>query len=291
MSLSKRHHYLPEVYLKGFTGEDGKLSVYDIQKKALRKGRYSPKQVYYEWNRNTLEINHLRTDFLEGLYKNIDQTVTPVLKKIQGSLLSADLNPYDYLNLIFFQGVTYWRIPSTDDEIVNHVRTASKNDLFIKFFDTITNEEVPDEIYHRLISEKAFIESYRIPKAIFDYLRSNKEFLLDTWKITYSKGPPSLHLIGDNPILTLVDSVNNIYETESIFPISSSKSLWHLYSGFPKLIPPEATVTIDQLIFLQSERYVCGPNPEYLKAVADLCQKPYNDNMINYLKHEIFNKL
>lgn len=32
MSISKRHHYIPEFFIKGFAGEDHKVSVYDIEK-------------------------------------------------------------------------------------------------------------------------------------------------------------------------------------------------------------------------------------------------------------------
>jgi len=291
MNLSQRHHYLPEVYLKGFTGEDGKLSVYDIKKKELKKGKYSPKQVFYEWNRNTFHAIDLETDFLENLYRDIDQRITPVLKKLQTSFENPDLTPYDYFNLIFFLGVTYWRIPAIDDEIERHVKTANRKELFIQLITAETNEEVSDEIFDRLRNDKAFIESYRIPKAIFDYLKSNKNHLLEKWKITYSDKEPSLHLIGDNPILTLNDQFDNILDTETIFPISSSKFLWHLNSEYPKIFSPETTVTIDQLIFLQSERYVCGPNGEYLNAIAKLCDGPYNDNIIKYLKYQVFGKI
>ena len=291
MGLSKRHHYLPEVYLKGFTADDGKLSIYDIRRKSLRKGRFSPKQVFYEWNRNTLEIHNLKTDFLEGLYKNIDQAVTPTLKKIQKCSNNETLTPYDYFYLILFQGVTYWRIPSTDIAIVKHIKTASRQDLIVKVFDSVSDEEVSDEMFKQLTNEEAFIESYRIPKAISDYLRSNKKDLVNSWKISYSESSPYLHLIGDNPILTLEDDFDNILDTESIFPLSNGKLLWHLSSGFPSVISPEITVSIDQLIFLQSERYVCGPNPEYLKFVASMCNKPYSKEIINYFKQEVFHKL
>jgi len=77
MNLSQRHHYLPEVYLKGFTGNDGQLAVYDIRKKELKKGRFSPKQVFFEWNRNTFEIHSEKTDFLEISYRNIRMLLQP----------------------------------------------------------------------------------------------------------------------------------------------------------------------------------------------------------------------
>jgi len=292
MGLSQRHHYLPEVYLKGFTGDDGKLSVYDVQKKELRHGRFSPKQIFYEWDRNTFIVNGSKTDFLEEIYKDIDQKVTPVLKKIQGYSSDQDLYPIDYFNLIFFLGVTYWRIPSTDKAIIDFVKTSERKDLFLKIFDTTSENEVPKDVFNKIVNDVAFIESYRIPKVIIDYLRSNSIRLLENWKTTYSESPPYLHLVGDNPILTFNDIFDNIFETETIFPISSSKYLWHMNGEFPKLIPPELTMTIDQLIFLQSEKYVCGPNPEYLSAIVDLSnKKDYNENIIKYLKHQVFHKI
>jgi len=291
MIQSQRHHYLPEVYLKGFTGDDGKLAVYDIRKRELKKGRFSPKQVFYEWNRNTLEVNSDKTDFLELLYRNIDQNITPVLKKLQSTWSDVELNSYEILSLIYFQGMTYWRVPSTDLDIINYVKTTDKRDLFIKIINTITNEEANNEIYDRVLNEQIFIESYRIPKAIADFLKATNKNILGKWKITYPSKPSKLHLIGDNPILTLEDDFDNILDTESIFPLSSSKTLWHLNLKFPEIISAENTVTVDQLIFLQSERYVCGPNSDYLKAIANMCEnQPCNDKIIKGLKLKVFGK-
>lgn len=292
MNLSQRHHYLPEVYLKGFTDSDGKLAVYDIRNKELKKVRFSPKQVFFEWNRNTFEINSEKTDFLELSYRNIDQNVAPTLKKLQRTSSDVELSTYDIINLIFFQGMTYWRVPSTDLEIINHVKTTDKKELFIKLINPLTNEEANDEIYNRLLKEQLFIESFRIPKAIGDFLKATNKYVLENWKITYPSRHSKLHLIGDNPILTLEDDFDNILETESIFPLSSSKNLWHLNSVFPESISPETTVMIDKMIFLQSERYVCGPDANYLKTIAEMCDNQLlNDNIIKCLKLKIFGKI
>lgn len=292
MNLSQRHHYLPEVYLKGFTDQDGKLAVYDIRKKELRKERFSPKQVFFEWYRNTFELNSEKTDFLELSYRNIDQNVAPTLKKLQSTSSDVELSSYEILNLIFFQAMTYWRVPSTDLEIINHVRTAERKDIFIKIINTVTDEEADDEMYNRIINEQSFIESYRIPKAIGDFLKATKKYILPNWKVTYPSRPSKLHLIGNNPILTLEDNFENILDTDSIFPLSSSKMLWHLNSGFPPMLSPENSVIVDQLIFLQSEKYVCGPDSNYLNAIAEMCERhPCNDKIIKCLKLKIFGKL
>jgi hypothetical protein len=147
-------------------------------------------------------------------------------------------------------------------------------------------------MYKRLLSEQLFVESYRIPKAIGDFLKATNKYVLENWKITYPSRHSKLHLIGDNPILTLEDDFDNILETESIFPLSSSKNLWHLNSVFPKIVSPETTVMIDNLIFLQSERYVCGPDPNYLKTIAEMSDsQPLNDKIIKCLKLKIFGKI
>jgi hypothetical protein len=290
MKLSQRHHYLPEVYIKGFTGQDGKLAVYDKQKGELKKGRFSPKQVFYEWNRNTFERENEKTDFLEDIYGKIDQNVSSVLKKVQSTTSDVEIEPLDLINLIFFQGVTYWRVPATDKEIADVVTSTERRDLYIKIINSSNNTKLTDLTYDRIIKDPAFIESYRIPKTIGDYLKSSDPGFLDNWRITYPSRPFQLHIIGDNPILTHEDKFENIFSAESIFPISNSKLLWHIKSKMPQSISAETTITIDQLIFLQSERYVCGPDEKYLMSIANLCKDRYNDRIIKYLKNQIFMK-
>lgn len=44
--ITKRHHYLPEFYIKGFLNSNGKVFVYDKHKKAFNPNEQSPKQFF-----------------------------------------------------------------------------------------------------------------------------------------------------------------------------------------------------------------------------------------------------
>ena len=82
MSISKRHHYIPEFFIKGFAGEDRLLSVYNKQTAKLEPKRRSPKQIFFEWNRNTFSLNGEDSDFVEKLYQNREDKFSKTYKKI-----------------------------------------------------------------------------------------------------------------------------------------------------------------------------------------------------------------
>ncbi len=47
LNITKRHHYIPEFFIEGFVGEDGKLAVFNKETGKLDKLRKSPKQVFF----------------------------------------------------------------------------------------------------------------------------------------------------------------------------------------------------------------------------------------------------
>ena len=53
MSISKRHHYIPQFLIKRFADTDKMLYLYDKEKSAFAKEKRSPKSVFFEMNRNT----------------------------------------------------------------------------------------------------------------------------------------------------------------------------------------------------------------------------------------------
>jgi hypothetical protein len=57
MSVTKRHHYIPEFFIKDYVGDDKMVSVYNKITGKLDNLIKSPKQVFFEWNRNTFKIN------------------------------------------------------------------------------------------------------------------------------------------------------------------------------------------------------------------------------------------
>lgn len=287
MPLSSRHHYIPEFFIKGFTGIDGKVTVFDVQKGEILSARKSAKQIFYEWNRNLFEVHGLDTDFVENLYSKSDNDFATLFNTIKAQKI-PQLDVLQKFKLILFVGQTYWRIPKTDENIQNFIQNSTKDDLYIKIYNRTSKKEAPDEIYDWMFNHKAFIGAYRGLKPLFDWAKGNMVEEFDFWNIYYAGNSNELHLLGDNPFILKNDNVDNIYTTELIFPLTKGKKLVHIKGTKPQSLPREHSVRIDVLTCLQSQKYVCGPDESYLKAVVLLAEKYNSNEGINLLKREIF---
>jgi len=68
---SKKHHYLPRHYLKGFTNSENRFFVYDKERENIFVS--SPDAAFFENNLNTVTFpNGDSSDFLEDMYTEIE---------------------------------------------------------------------------------------------------------------------------------------------------------------------------------------------------------------------------
>lgn len=297
MSISRKHHYLPKFYLKGFTGNDGKLAVFDLQEKRLLSKRLTPKQVFFEFDRNTFERDGIEDDFVEKLYGILENQIAPVFKEmIRGQKNYSAVSTKDMFNIILFAGSLYWRIPTTDEIIKDVVSSSSPDELECKIIDKETGEEMPLSFHEEFFRKDMFIGAYRMVKPLIDYMKFNIEDI-NEWLIFYStlndKGESKeMHLIGDNPIVFKKNSVINIFDQELIMPLSSGKTLYRTKGKKIELVEPGPRIDVDRLMFLQSEKYVCGPDGDHLKSIAEQAYM-YKDiplhSAIEFLKNRAFN--
>jgi len=288
MTLSQRHHYIPEFLIKGFTGKDNKIAVYNKIDDKLEPIRKSPKQVFFEWNRNTFNINGEDTDFVEGLYQLVENQFAPIYNRIIGHTDSLKYSVQEIYHLIFFIGFIHWRVPDRDKEMSEFVKNATNKDLFFTVRNKKTNQEASQELYNRILNEPAFIEGSKIIMAIRDYLSTDLETKLNNWKIYYASGDVQLHLLGDNPVILREQNESNVLQTELIFPLSKGVTVFHTNGKAIKELSPEQVLKIDILTFLQSNKFVCGQNGDYLYTIAQLAKTYQNEKQIEILKEEVF---
>lgn len=288
MELSKRHHYIPEFLIKGFVGKDGKVSVYDIKNKRLQSRRKSPKQVFFEWNRNTFEVHGEKTDFVEGLYQFGENQFAPVYQNIVKQKGPVDIAEKDIFHLIYFIGSLYWRVPSNDEKSAKIIKNSTNQDLLFRI-QKEDGEEASQELYDRIMNEPAFVESSKIILAIRDFLKTDIVSNFENWKLYYADGDVELHVLGDNPVIRRNSESANPYESELIFRLSKGKTVYYTNGKKIKRLSPEHAVSVDVLIFLQSEKMVCGPNGDYLNHIALLADQYRSEDKMTALKNEIFN--
>jgi len=125
-------------------------------------------------------------------------------------------------------------------------------------------------------------------KPIIDYLKCPPHQNIDNWNLYYAATDVHLHLIGNNPIILKSELAGNIFDTELIFPLTKGKSLYHTRGRKIKELTPEHRFNVDVLLFLQSDKYVAGPDKGYLENIAQIALSYNTDEKIASLRKEVF---
>lgn len=267
--LSRRHHYLPQFYLKGFVNEKKTFGVYDKHKKKLKHGEFSPKTHFFEDGRNTVEVNGKMDDFIESvLYQKIDNDLAPTFEKIHkanGNFLSVE-NLFQLKSFIAF---LYWRVPKNDLllEKLTQVLDFSQIGFLIK--DKATGKTITKEEEDRFRKDPAFVKmcSLVLPFSTFNIPYVDGEEHL--WKAVYTTNNP-LHLTCDYPVILADPKKFLAADQRLIMPVKSSGLLFYGKDILSRELPPEFHIHVDLAIFHQAQRYVCGPNREYLNTIANM---------------------
>src|SRR5689334_7113829 len=99
MEVSERHHYLPQFYMKGFTNDVGKLWVYDKATNSVCNEPKAPRQIFYEWKGNTIDLGNEQFDFIEKSFSETDSQVAKYFLEIRNSEIDSieDLAHVAYL--------------------------------------------------------------------------------------------------------------------------------------------------------------------------------------------------
>ncbi len=252
----------------------------------------SPKQIFFEWNRNTFRAKNELTDFVEKLYGNCENKFAPVYKRFTQNIDDREFNLTDLFHVIHYIGILHASLPVRDSEIEELIKNSKKEDFFLNIINTETGEVSvnADDSFEKFKSEPAFIQSVKIMKAIADFMKNETYLTTDNWKSYSSSGNGSFHLISDNPVILRDKDVKSIYDSELIFQLSKSTSIVHTKGKSIKAISGEDKVMTDMLIFLQSDKYVAGPDFNYLETIANLCIKKKYDKpeAVDYLKKKLF---
>lgn len=288
MNITKRHHYIPEFFIKGFVGDDKMVSIFNKETGKLDKIRKSPKQVFFEWNRNTFKINGEDNDFVEKLYQFEETQFSETYKKIIGNQDIFEFNTFEKLHLMYFISQLHWRLPSQDIEFLDHINKLNSEDSILLIRDKDSGENVSQKLFNELITNPPVSEAYKMIKSMGDFEELVKEVIIENWKL-YSVEPnlPQLNLLSDNPILIRNPKIN-ILKSELIFPLSKGKTIYHTNGKALNQIPAENRIRVDILAFLQSNKFVCGPKAEYLKDIATYAKFYDTKNKIDKLKENVF---
>ena len=277
--ISSRHHYLPKFYLNGFTNSEGNLYVYDKLKDTIGIESKSPKSVFYEWDRNTINIQgDNNSSFIEDyLYSILDSQCSKVVNHFSESEFEdIKLDDENMSSFLFFIIVLFWRVPHTDFAVNDILDRAVINSIGIDP-DILRN----DETFRKI--QRSFLINHTIDQIISSQRKlksysSIQQFTKDVF------------VIGDSPIVfrRLPNTHVNFVDSDYIIALSSRR----LYSyTLEKPIKYEMN-NVNQYnacVINQSNRYVASSNLQLLQNAVN----HYNSikqNLILYFNDAVFNK-
>jgi hypothetical protein len=79
-----------------------------------------------------------------------------------------------------------------------------------------------------------------------------------------------LHLTCDSPLIIQDQEKATTDNQKVLIPINSRSILFYGKDINPSILPVEFRLYFDLAVFHQAQRYVCGPDREYLETVANM---------------------
>jgi hypothetical protein len=282
MKLSEKHHYIPELFIKGFCSDDNKISIYYTDKNKIEKIRRSASQILFERNRNLIN----EKDNLEKIYGIQENEFSKVYKKIIANEFPTDISNYDFIQLVYFIETLHWRVPAQDSEVKNIINESSFKDLGL----ISKRNSNTDDAFDKVKKDKGFIKIANILKSIQAYSSYDLKNNMDDWHISYiPKIEQGYNLLGDNPIILENKNSENILNTNFRFNLSKDKAIYKSSNKYLRKLTPKDQLNLDLLTFLQAKKMVCCTNSDYLNDVVELARTYYNtEKKIEILRNEVF---
>lgn len=284
-SVSWRHHYIPQFYLKGFTAANGKFKIYDVVKKEFKNNgqEFSPKSHFFEPNANTLISSLGKDDSTETKFGKIDNRIAEIFQRINNSTVQENfnINEDDIAQLQHFVSVMYWRIPTNYNEIKNLIQNKELKELGLILKKTNKAKIDIAEMEQKIKEDENFFKlmKYWFPNISYPELSKCRTPL---HLMPFNEGFPSI--CSDNPVISRNPESFQVYKDNFIIPINNTKVF--IRGDRLKKINGVVKMMIDLLIYKQAKKYVCCTDESYINHLDNLYEKHFKN--INELRNLIF---
>ena len=268
---SKKHHYLPKYYLKGFTNSKNGFFVYD--KQADKIFYTSPNATFFENNLNTVILpKGNSSDFLEELYTSIENQSWNSLDSIRKSTSKTPIELLDRMHLFLFLLVLHWRLPSNIKYVENlSTKMFSENNklnfLSLKYRNGV---DAPKEIKEMLKNSPAFKKASRLIAPFAPFYQRNWSDGLHNWRFLYTGDAKNWYLVGDNPLITRgkYDHDPQKCLEKFVFPVSGKILLVNIKKPLNKAPSVEFTILFNIGVFQRAKRFIACRNKKFLEVLS-----------------------
>lgn len=284
--MKKRHHYIPEFYLRGFADEQKRFYLY--LKKEDRIVPSSPKDAFCEKHRNTIRLlkeNEREEKILEDLYGKFETKYAPLFQKAKESKYDPRNDVLDIkekLGLAYFLSTLYWRLPINDSEAEKIIKNGDMKNVGLSLVSK--NGSAGFEWLEEVITKIPEAEKiFRI--GLTHTLFSNPKNLENTsfWRFSYWNS--GFFLTSDNPFIYRKNPTRkNIMNEDFLFPISSKRMLiaGKNIKNFSGNHVPMACMQL-----IHQSNIVCCEHKEFLEILVKQ-YKSISDGLRSNLKNFLF---
>jgi len=269
MTLSKRHHYIPQFLIKRFADEDNMLYLYDKEKGAFAKERRSPKSVFFEMNRNTWYFDGMPNDNMEKLYAELDEKFSKDLVEITrtGIITEEALT-----SILVMASSMKWRLPANDGLFATKDKEYPYDKLPVNI--VIKKDDGSDHTValDYLLNSELFRHTKKLIfpfLPFYDNLNISEEKLLRVHHNSFVNSNPNIKsILGDVPLIE--SDSNNLDDFGNfILPLSSNDTFICNDSQAKRVQHIAFYVNKDLAIFHQAHKYVVCKDKEHLQTIID----------------------
>jgi hypothetical protein len=285
---SSRHHYIPQFLIKQFADEKGFLCVYDKVEERFLENR-SPKSIFFEWNRNTLEINGETSDNFEKLYADLDSLSSPALSRI---VTTHTITEEDLMAMILLATTLKWRVPANDEKFNDLKNSMTYKDLPVKLRHQGKEFETDSEIYKEITSKEPFKSMMRVIFSTLPFYKGDKideDKLLDLAynSFVHSSHEEVISLLGDYPFIEKRN--DNVHVLESfIFPLSTRETLIYK-NGTTKSIKNQGFYILRDIATMHlANRFVACKSKEHLEFIIPLYKQGVREKHLDLVIEHVF---
>lgn len=282
MANSRRHHYLPQFYLKNFANDDGFFHVYNKKTQKFYSDK-STKSMFFGWDRNLINIQGVETDAFEKIYSELDNKMAPALERI---LATKKISPEDWMSILIFISVLKWRIPGNDSQFDKLKQELTYGDLPIEIRPVNKDGATDKAALEHIINSKTFQETKRLILPFLPFY--NNELIESIYKNSYiNTNERFTCIVGDMPLIE--GQKSHVRDMESfIFPLSASDTFIYKNGETKAVSSIEFYALRDLAIFHLSDTYIACKDKAHLEKIVAAYKECVENNFTHFIVQSLF---
>lgn len=274
--FSKRHHYLPVFYLRGFVNEQGTFHVYDkITGKVLEDQK--PDSKYFEKHLNNYKFDgEIKFTMEESYFTPQDSRAAPLFVRMrEPGFKDEHLTALERFEVLGFLMSLYWRLPGTNSKALELIKKEGISNKYIGMFNggqQLRDSDVPD-LREKFFKDEQALRLYKASIPLTNGAMEEIYKLFSQWHLYIMNDAADPLVIGDDPFVFWNDnfSLDQLFG-ELIFPLGGNRLLV-LSPNAPSYLDSTLTSMTNLAVLHQARRYISCQSKEYLLNLVAMYEK------------------